>query len=64
MRLKIQIFLVRVFQQNSAELTLYEGQRLRSIAMAERKEIKFANILSAVVDAFADAGLWPESVDN
>jgi len=45
-------------------LTLYEGQRLRSIAMAERKEIKFANILGAVVDAFANSGLWPQPVDN
>jgi len=50
--------------KSPAELTLYEGQRLRSIAMAERKEIKFANILGAVVDAFVDAGLWPEYVVN
>jgi 8-oxo-dGTP diphosphatase len=46
------------------DLILFEGQRLRSIAMAERNEIKFANILGVVVDAFIDAGLWPQVVDN
>jgi 8-oxo-dGTP diphosphatase len=51
-------------EKSAAELTLYEGQRLTSIAMAERTEVKFANILGAVVDAFAGAGLWPKSVDN
>ncbi|HEY7557977.1 MAG TPA: NUDIX domain-containing protein [Candidatus Binatia bacterium] len=51
-------------EKSPAELTLYEGQKLASIAMAERTEVKFANILGAVVDAFIDAGLWPESVDN
>jgi 8-oxo-dGTP diphosphatase len=43
----------------AADLILREGQALRSITMAERKDIKFANILGAVVDAFVDAGLWP-----
>jgi 8-oxo-dGTP diphosphatase len=47
--------------KSPAELTLYEGQKLRSITMAERKQIKFANILGAVIDAFVDAGLWPKS---
>jgi len=50
--------------KGAEELTLYEGQRLTSIAMAERKAIKFANILGAVVDAFVDAGLWPKSVEK
>jgi 8-oxo-dGTP diphosphatase len=46
------------------ELTLHEGQRLRSITLAERRGIKFANILGAVVEDFINAGLWPQAVDN
>lgn len=46
------------------ELTLYEGQELRSIALGERKQIKFANILGAIVESFVEAGLWPQAVDN
>jgi 8-oxo-dGTP diphosphatase len=48
-----------VTDYTAADLILREGQELRSITMAERKHIKFANILSTVVDAFVDAGLWP-----
>jgi 8-oxo-dGTP diphosphatase len=46
------------------ELTLHEGQRLKSITMAQRKTIKFANILGGIVDEFVDAGLWPPAVNN
>lgn len=48
----------------AADLTLYEGQRLTSIAAAERFDYKFANILGAVVEDFIAAGLWPGAVDN
>jgi len=46
------------------DLTLYEGQRLTSIAAVERFEYKFANILAAVIEDFIAAGLWPNAVDN
>jgi 8-oxo-dGTP diphosphatase len=45
--------------QDPKELTLYEGQRLISIAAEERKRIKFANILGQILDDFVEAGLWP-----
>lgn len=41
------------------ELKLYEGQRLQSIGIEERKNFKFANILGKIVDDFVQAGLWP-----
>ena len=44
-----------VIREQSEELTLQEGQRLRSITMEERKTIKFANILGTVVDEFVAA---------
>jgi len=47
-----------------ADLTLYEGQRLTSIAALERYNYKFANILGVVVEDFIAADLWPKSVDN
>ena len=50
--------------QRVADLTLYEGQRLTSIAAAERFDYKFANILDVVVEDFIAAGLWPHAVDN
>lgn len=50
--------------QRGADLTLYEGQRLTSIAAAERFDYKFANILDVVVEDFIAAGLWPYAVDN
>lgn len=53
-----------VISEEPGELTLYEGQRLRSITMAERKTIDFANILGSIVDEFVGAGLWPQAVDN
>jgi 8-oxo-dGTP diphosphatase len=50
--------------KNPQELTLYEGQMLRSIACDERESIRFANILGAILEDFIAAGLWPRSVDN
>ncbi len=41
------------------ELTLYEGQRLKSISVEEREQIKFANILGRILEDFVAAGLWP-----
>jgi 8-oxo-dGTP diphosphatase len=49
---------------DSQDLTLYEGQRLKSISMEERQQVKFANILGFIVDEFVAAGLWPRAVDN
>ena len=46
------------------ELTLYEGQRLSSIAPEQRRDLKFANILGQVLEDFIAAGLWPPPVDN
>ena len=46
------------------ELTLYEGQRLLSIAPEQRDDLKFANILGQVVEDFIAAKLWPPAVDN
>jgi len=47
-----------------ADLTLYEGQRLTSIAASQLREFKFANILGGIVEDFIAAGLWPQTVDN
>ncbi len=46
------------------ELTLREGQILKSIEPEERIQIKFANILGRILEDFVAAGLWPGSVDN
>ena len=46
------------------ELTLYEGQRLSSIAPEQRSDLKFANILGQVLEDFIAAQLWPPPVDN
>jgi 8-oxo-dGTP diphosphatase len=46
------------------ELTLYEGQRLSSIAPEERSALRFANILGQVLEDFIAAKLWPQPVDN
>jgi 8-oxo-dGTP diphosphatase len=46
------------------ELTLYEGQRLLSIAPEQRDDLKFANILGQVLEDFIAAKLWPPAVDN
>jgi 8-oxo-dGTP pyrophosphatase MutT (NUDIX family) len=46
------------------DLTLYEGQRLKRISMAERQQIKFANILGSIVEEFVNAGLWPRAEDK
>jgi 8-oxo-dGTP diphosphatase len=53
-----------VISEKPESLILYEGQKLRSITRAERKAIKFANILGSILDEFAGAGLWPRAVDN
>jgi len=50
--------------QTPEELTLCEGQVLRSIGIEERGKIKFANILGGIVEDFVGAGLWPRAVDN
>ena len=50
--------------QTVAELTLREGQRLKSIAAEERTDVKFANILGGILEDFVAAGLWPVIVDN
>jgi 8-oxo-dGTP diphosphatase len=46
------------------ELTLYEGQKLASINAEERKNLRFANTLGAILDDFIEVGLWPCAVDN
>jgi hypothetical protein len=46
------------------ELTLYEGQRLASIGLADRYGLRFANILGAILEDFIAAGLWPKAVDR
>ena len=46
------------------ELTLREGQMLKSIASEERSQFRFANILGRVLEDFIASGLWPRSVDN
>lgn len=46
------------------QLTLYEGQMLRSITHDERESVRFANILGAILEDFITAGLWPRPVDN
>ena len=46
------------------ELTLYEGQRLLSIAPEQRRDLKFANILGQLLEDFIAAKLWPQAVDN
>ena len=50
--------------QTVAELTLREGQMLKSIAAEERTDVKFANILGGILEDFVATGLWPRSVDN
>jgi 8-oxo-dGTP diphosphatase len=47
-----------------ADLVLFEGQRLTSIAMEERFNFRFANILGRVLEDFIAAGWWPQAVDN
>lgn len=50
--------------QAPEELTLYEGQRLRSIGIEERTSVGFANILGKILEEFVAAGLWPQPVDK
>jgi len=44
--------------KTAGELTLYEGQRLASIACGEHAGFHFANILAAILEDFIDAGGW------
>ncbi|HVO93762.1 MAG TPA: NUDIX domain-containing protein [Terriglobales bacterium] len=46
------------------DLTLYEGQRLTSIAADERHRFRFANILGAILEDFIAASFWPAPVDK
>jgi 8-oxo-dGTP diphosphatase len=46
------------------ELTLYEGQGLLAIDPGDRRDLKFANILGAILEDFVRSGLWPSAVDN
>jgi 8-oxo-dGTP diphosphatase len=43
------------------ELTLYEGQRLKAIAVEQRCDLRFANILGQVLEDFVGSGLWPHN---
>jgi 8-oxo-dGTP pyrophosphatase MutT (NUDIX family) len=51
-------------EKTSQELALYEGQALRSISLEEREDVRFANVLGAILEDFIAAGLWPRPVDN
>ena len=51
-------------EQTAAELTLREGQMLKSIGPEDRAAVKFANVLGRILEDFVAAGLWPRSVDN
>jgi len=57
------IYYARI-DQNTSELSLYEGQRLTAIAREERSAYKFANILSVILEDFVAGGFWPAAVDN
>jgi 8-oxo-dGTP diphosphatase len=48
----------------TTELKLFEGQRMMAIGCAQRFELRFANILAAILTDFVDSGLWPTAVDN
>jgi 8-oxo-dGTP diphosphatase len=48
----------------AAELTLFEGQCLIAIRPEERFVFPFANILSAILEDFVAAAVWPRAVDN
>jgi 8-oxo-dGTP diphosphatase len=48
----------------SADLILGEGQKLISIAIEERFDFRFANILGRILEDFVAAGWWPRAVDN
>ena len=59
-----QIYLHGAVDRLPENLTLYEGQRLTSIAAGERRGFNFANILGAILEDFIAAGLWPQPVDK
>lgn len=41
--------------QDAEELHLYEGRQLRAIALSDRHQYRFANILASIVDDYARA---------
>ena len=51
-------------EKSPQELALYEGQMLRSLTLDERANVRFANVLGAILEDFIAAGLWPRPVDN
>jgi 8-oxo-dGTP diphosphatase len=51
-------------EKTPQELVLNEGQALRSIALEERENVRFANVLGAILEDFIAAGLWSQPVDN
>jgi 8-oxo-dGTP diphosphatase len=48
----------------ACDLTLHEGQRLSGIELDERFDLKFANVLAAILEDFIAAGLWRRPVDK
>lgn len=50
--------------RHATDLVLNEGQRLTAIALSERCDYKFANILAAIVEDFASSDLWRAPVDK
>jgi hypothetical protein len=50
--------------RSAADLVLNEGQRLGAIALEERFDYKFANILATILEDFAGTDFWPAAVDN
>lgn len=50
------VFVVKI-KQSANELTLYEGQYLKGIDLAERGNYKFANMLGQILDDYAKSTL-------
>ena len=46
------------------DLILHEGQRLTGIEPDERFDLRFANVLAAILEDFIAAGLWRRPVDK
>jgi 8-oxo-dGTP diphosphatase len=51
-------------EQGVDEMTLREGQMLKSIELEERLQFRFANVLGRILEDFVAAGLWPVLADN
>lgn len=45
--------------RRTAELPLFEGQRLTGITAEQRGDFRFANILANILEDFIAARLWP-----